>query len=82
MPEKAAALLHSLICNHPFVDANKRTAWAATEIMLIANGHVSGLTNDEAFDLLIQIATSCSEIETKEIAEALRVTRWPDCPSD
>jgi len=28
--EKAAALLHGLARNHPFVDGNKRTAWAAT----------------------------------------------------
>lgn len=28
--EKAAALLHSLARNHPFIDGNKRTAWAAT----------------------------------------------------
>ena len=73
LEEKAAALLHSLICNHPFVDGNKRTAWAAMEIMLVANGHIAGLTDDEAFDLVIRIATSCSEIEVKEIAEALGV---------
>jgi death-on-curing protein len=73
LEEKAAALLHSIICNHPFVDGNKRTAWAAMEIMLVANGHISGLTDDEAFELVMQVATSCSEIEVKEIAEALRV---------
>jgi death-on-curing protein len=28
--EKAAALMHSLIRNHPFVDGNKRTAVVAT----------------------------------------------------
>ncbi|MGH3239394.1 MAG: type II toxin-antitoxin system death-on-curing family toxin [Spirillospora sp.] len=76
LEEKAAALLHSIICNHPFVDGNKRTAWAATEIMLVANGHVSALNDDAAFDLVIRIAISCSEIEVKEIAEALRVVRW------
>lgn len=71
--EKAAALLHSIICNHPFVDGNKRTAWAAMQVMLIMNEHISSLTEDEAFDLVIRIATSCSEIEIKEIAEGLRV---------
>lgn len=30
--EKAAALLHGLARNHPFVDANKCTAWAATSV--------------------------------------------------
>jgi death-on-curing protein len=73
LEEKAAALFHSIICNHPFVDGNKRTAWAAMEIMLVANGHVSRLTDDEAFNLVIRVATSCSEIEVKDIANALGV---------
>lgn len=79
LEEKVAALLHSIICNHPFVDGNKRTAWAAAEIMLVANGHTSSLTDAEAFDLVIRIATSCSEIEVKEIAEALQaIPRTPN----
>ncbi|HEX6471868.1 MAG TPA: type II toxin-antitoxin system death-on-curing family toxin [Streptosporangiaceae bacterium] len=71
--EKAAALLHSIICNHPFVDGNKRTAWAAMETMLVANGFASSLSDSEAYELVIRIATSCSEIEVKEIGHALRV---------
>lgn len=74
LEEKAAALLHSIICNHPFVDGNKRTGWAAMETMLVANWHFSALSNDEAYDLVLRIATSCSEIEVKEIAAALVVT--------
>lgn len=35
---KAAALLHSLTANHPFVDGNKRTAWLATVVFLRDNG--------------------------------------------
>jgi death-on-curing protein len=38
--DKAAALLHSLARNHPFVDGNKRTAWAATTVFYQINGHV------------------------------------------
>ncbi|MDZ7883599.1 MAG: type II toxin-antitoxin system death-on-curing family toxin [Mycobacterium sp.] len=37
--EKAAALLHGLARNHPFVTANKRTAWAATALFYMVNGH-------------------------------------------
>jgi death-on-curing protein len=73
LEEKAAALLHSVICNHAFVDGNKRTAWTALRTMLALHGKQPGLTEDEAFELVIRIATSCSEIEVKEIAEALRV---------
>jgi death on curing protein len=76
--EKAAALLHSVICNHAFVDGNKRTAWVATRVLLALHGKRPGLTEDEAFDLVIRIATSCSEIEVKEIAAALTVTSLGD----
>ena len=37
--EKAAALLHSLARNHPFVDGNKRTALAATAVFYRLNGY-------------------------------------------
>lgn len=37
--EKAAALLHSLTNNHPFLDGNKRTAWLSTVVFLRLNGH-------------------------------------------
>ena len=36
---KAAALGHSLISNHPFVDGNKRVGHAAMEVMLLLNGY-------------------------------------------
>lgn len=35
---KAAALMHSLIRNHPFVDGNKRTGIAAAGLFLAQNG--------------------------------------------
>ena len=35
---KAAALCHSLVLNHPFVDGNKRAGHAALETMLVLNG--------------------------------------------
>lgn len=36
--EKAAALFHSLIFNHPFLDGNKRTAMSTTARFLFMNG--------------------------------------------
>jgi death-on-curing protein len=43
---KAAALLHSLVANHPFVDGNKRTGAAVAELFLDRNG-VDLLASDE-----------------------------------
>jgi death-on-curing protein len=37
--EEAAALWESLSQNHPFIDGNKRTAFAATYTVLEINGH-------------------------------------------
>lgn len=36
--EEAAALLESLLINHPFIDGNKRTAFAAADVFLRLNG--------------------------------------------
>lgn len=70
--EKVAALLHSLICAHPFLDANKRTAWTAAEAFMIMNGIDYHITDDQAFDLVLRIAENCSTTDVKDIAEALR----------
>src|SRR6202158_924198 len=46
--EEAAALWESLSQNHPFVDGNKRTAFAATYTFLVINGYefITGAEND------------------------------------
>src|SRR5438477_4649504 len=38
LAEKAAARGFSLVCNHPFVDGNKRVGHAALETFLVLNG--------------------------------------------
>jgi death on curing protein len=37
--EEAAALLESLVNNHPFIDGNKRISFVMADVMLRANGH-------------------------------------------
>jgi death-on-curing protein len=54
--EKAAALLHSIACNHGLVDGNKRLALAATLAFLGMNGLRVTLTNDEAYRLVMGVA--------------------------
>ena len=68
---KAAALLHSLARNHPLVDGNKRLAWLATVVFLDLNGALPALTEDEAFELVMEVAVG--GLEVAEIAERLRV---------
>jgi death on curing protein len=47
--EEAAALWESLAQNHPFIDGNKRTAFAATYTFLRINGAWLTATADEAY---------------------------------
>lgn len=54
---KAAALLHSLVCNHALVDGNKRIGWHATVVFLALNRRRIALTQDEAFDLVMAVAS-------------------------
>jgi death on curing protein len=54
---KAAALLHSLARNHALVDGNKRLALAGLIAFYGLNGRRLTLTNDEAYDLIIDVST-------------------------
>src|SRR5205085_2798920 len=55
--EKAAALLHSLARNHALVDGNKRLALAATLAFFGLNGVRLTHSNDEAYRLVMSVAT-------------------------
>jgi len=50
---QAAALLESLLINHPFVDGNKRTAFAAADIFLRLNGYRVVASTDDAHEAVI-----------------------------
>jgi len=56
LAHKAAALTHSVTKNHALVDGNKRLALAALIAFLGLNGLRLTFTNDEAYDLIIEIA--------------------------
>ncbi len=67
---KAAALMQSLIKNHPFVDGNKRTAVTATAIFLEPNGQRLTASNDELLRFAMKMAAEQAELE--EIAAWLQ----------
>jgi len=68
---KAAALLHSITNNHALVDGNKRLAWLATTVFLDLNGFQPELSDEEAFNLVWEVAASSIELEA--IALNLRI---------
>ena len=68
---KAAALSQSLTKNHALVDGNKRLAWLCTVVFCDLSGHQPDLTDDEAFQLVWDVAST--ELDVAEIAERLRL---------
>ncbi|TFV74384.1 alcohol dehydrogenase [Blastococcus sp. CT_GayMR19] len=68
---KAAALLHSLARNHSLVDGNKRLSWLATVVFLDLNGHAPGIGDDDAFQLVMDVAAGAADVE--EIADRLSI---------
>ena len=54
--EKAAALGFSLVCNHPFVDGNKRAGHAAMETFLVLNGLMIDAATDDQEAVVLQLA--------------------------
>jgi len=55
---KAAALMDSLIRNHPFLDGNKRTGVAAAALFLRINGYGLDVTNTELEKFTLEVANS------------------------
>ena len=60
---KAAAMGHSIIKNHPFVDGNKRTGFESMRLFLRMNGYDVRASEDQKFDFVLKIA---SDPETDE----------------
>jgi death on curing protein len=52
--EEAAALLESLLINHPFIDGNKRTAFACCDIFLRINGTRITAENERLYALMLR----------------------------
>jgi death-on-curing protein len=68
--DKAAALLHSLVMNHAFVDGNKRTAYAITVRFLNFNHYA--ITAPQAEIVRFCISVDNDGVKGKEIAAWLQ----------
>ena len=55
--EKCAVLGYSLIQNHPFVDGNKRTGFAAIHLMLLINDYDLSSTTEEEIAMAEDVAS-------------------------
>jgi death-on-curing protein len=67
---KAAAMLHSVLKNHALYEGNKRLAWLLFVSFLGINGRRHTMIEDQAFDLVLQLATD--QIDLAAAAEVIR----------
>ncbi len=68
--QQAAAYLYHLAMNHPFIDGNKRTAFAVTDTFLRLNGVLLRFTDDEAHQLVIRVVEG--ELSKDKLADILQ----------
>ncbi|HVZ12037.1 MAG TPA: type II toxin-antitoxin system death-on-curing family toxin [Patescibacteria group bacterium] len=67
---KAAALMHSILKNHAFVDGNKRTAYSSCGVFLKVNGYKLENMHEASLEFAMNVENNSLELE--EIAEWLR----------
>lgn len=54
--DMAAALIESILINHPFIDGNKRIGYVLMRLLLMDYGFDIKATQDEKYDFVIKIA--------------------------
>jgi death on curing protein len=55
--EKAAAILESIVTNHPFIDGNKRTGYVLMRLLVMQYGKDIRASQDEKYEFVIAIAS-------------------------
>jgi death on curing protein len=69
--EQAAAYLYHWAMNHPFIDGNKRTAFAIMDTFITLNGYSLNLSQEQAYNLVIQVVQK--EISKEELSAFLKL---------
>ncbi|MEK6206040.1 MAG: type II toxin-antitoxin system death-on-curing family toxin [Chloroflexota bacterium] len=63
LAEQAASLLCGIAQNQPFIDGNKRISLVVTLTFLELNGHVVDFSEDELYQLMIDISAGMTVVE-------------------
>ena len=56
--DKAAAIIESVVKNHPFIDGNKRTGYTLMRLVLLHHNQDLTASEDEKYNFVIQIANN------------------------
>lgn len=76
LPAKAAALMHSVVTNHPFVDGNKRVGAHAALLFIRVNGMQPLITPEELTEVTMSVARG--ELSAQALAIWLRQRLRPE----
>ena len=68
--EKAAALLESIVTNHPFIDGNKRTGYVIARLLLLKCGLDIEASQGDKYEMVI--AVSKGEWKFEQIKDWLK----------
>ncbi len=68
--EQAAAYLFHLAMNHPFLDGNKRTAFAVMDAFLRLNGYQLNLSDDQTYQLVLDVVQKT--VSKAELSDRLK----------
>ena len=68
--QKAAAIIQSLLINHPFIDGNKRIGFVVMRLILLEKGWEINATQDEKYLFVINIASG--KMEFNEISDWIK----------
>lgn len=75
LASKTAALMHSLVMNHTFVDGNKRVGAAAAELFVLLNESRLDASDSELEDLTLAVARGEMDVEPLTIWLRQRLAR-------
>ncbi|MEP4533487.1 MAG: type II toxin-antitoxin system death-on-curing family toxin [Cyclobacteriaceae bacterium] len=65
--DKAAAILESIVKNHPFADGNKRTGYVLARLLLLKEGQDIYAEQEQKYQFVILVSTG--EVSFDEIRE-------------